>query len=139
MIEVEVKDFTYLQVIYSDDKKNLNNEKDILTHKSSIWEYEHEWRYLKEDTSDNNHVVIGTITKIYFGTPYEKLNNYEDIKDKHKDLQKYHCLKEELVQYCKNNKIKCDDYKFDDPDIKKNKIPYCNKTQNKAFFPKGKD
>ncbi len=116
-IEVRVKNFPDLhKVQYIDHKNDLDTIQDILTHKSTVWSYEKEWRYLKE--SNVNPVNIGKITRIYFGTPYAILENYDEIKNNHKSLSRYLKLKKELELYCKDIDIdididiECEDYAF---------------------------
>jgi len=60
----------------------------------------------------DNKVKIGKITKIYFGTPYEKLLNYQEIKNNHKDLRDYHELKEKLKDFCNKKNIICQDFEL---------------------------
>jgi len=103
------------EVHYNDVITGLDTIKEILTHKSSAWKYEDEWRYLS--TSTENPVPIeeiGKIEKIHFGTPYEHLENDKEILKKHKNLQKYLRLKEELIRVVKeeHNEIKIEDYDF---------------------------
>jgi hypothetical protein len=128
------------EVNYEDSYKGLNTIEEILTHKTKEWKYEHECRYIskddvklkttiekktvercgvKEKTVEKNvtKIKIEKITKIYFGTPYEELGNYGEIKKIHTKLRKYLYLKEELKSFC--NKIKpkitCEDYYFNKP------------------------
>ena len=127
VIEIEVSNWDdledYLKPIkYTKFQEGFDSIEKILTHKLPVWSYESEWRYLKKDMVTNYADSIGKITKIYFGTPYKKLDNYKDIKEKHKNLQKYHCLKSKLIKYCKDyykkkngESIKCVDYEFDKP------------------------
>jgi hypothetical protein len=73
---------------------------------------------LVQDTNtDGITRKIGKITKIYFGAPYEKLTNIDNIKEKHPKLKKYLECKKELKKYLDCEKISYEDYKFD----KKNK------------------
>ena len=110
------------KVEYNNSRDNLNTIEEILTHKSKEWEYEHEFRYLlntqtdiesnaesdiKDRVASNNKVKIGKIIKIHFGTPYENLQNYEEIKERHTKLKKYHELREKLKDFCKKRDIKC--------------------------------
>jgi hypothetical protein len=100
------------RVIYKDNKNDLNTIEEILTHKSLIWEYEDEWRYLSN--SNENPIQIGTIEKIYFGTPYEHLHNYNDIQSKNQNLQEYLKLKKKLIRLInkKYSNIDIIDYSF---------------------------
>jgi hypothetical protein len=101
------------EVNYDDDYKNLNTIEEILTHKTEEWEYEKEFRCLVQDTNtDGITRKIGTITKIHFGTPYEKLEpeNYKEIKKIHTKLRKYLYLKKELEIFCESKNIEFEDY-----------------------------
>lgn len=112
-IEISKEDKKYFKKVeYDDNKKELNTIEDILTNKSKAWSYEKEWRYLKE--TDDNPIKMGKITRIYFGTPYQSLDNYTEIQSIHKNLQKYHNLKKLLKKYCEDNSptIVFEDYLF---------------------------
>jgi len=67
------------KIIYRKNK-NLNTLEKILTHKSKEWKYEDEYRYLSVSHLPDNKVKLGKVLKIYFGTPYKKLLNYQEIK-----------------------------------------------------------
>lgn len=99
------------QVKYANSTDNLNTIEEILTRKSEEWKYEDEFRYLSHDESDDK-VKVGKIVKIYFGTPYEKLTNYNSIKDKHENLKEYLKLKGTLESFCKEKIIGCENYEF---------------------------
>ncbi|MEA1919451.1 MAG: DUF2971 domain-containing protein [Campylobacterota bacterium] len=113
VIEVDVQDFSKIkQVRYSNSTDELNSIEEILTRKSKEWEYENEFRYLSNDNISCS-VKLGTITMIYFGTPYKQLLNYCDIKEKHEGLKRYLELKEKLENFCyENNDVPCKDFKF---------------------------
>ncbi len=111
VIEVEVNNCKNIkEVVYSDKYDALNSIEEILTHKTIEWKYEHEYRYLTKEGDG----VEGEITKIYFGTPYKKLGNYNNIKEKHKKLKEYLEYKQKLEEICKKQrpKITICDYKF---------------------------
>lgn len=115
VIEIEVNN-QYIndikKVVYCDNYDKLDSIEKILTHKSKEWSYEHEFRYLSSNHLGDK-VKIGEIKKIYFGTPYKKLANYEDIKLKHTKLAYYLLLKNELKDELKKiPKIKTCCYKF---------------------------
>ena len=95
-----------------ENSHNLTTLEEILTNKSKEWIYEDEYRYLSTATLVNNKVKIGKICKIYFGTPYERLTNYQDVKNQHKKLKKYLELKEKLKEFCVDKNINCEDFKF---------------------------
>lgn len=108
VIEVEVNNSQYTKkVIYNNKHNELNSIEEILTHKTTSWEYEHEFRYISKN--GNNKVFKDKITKIYFGTPYEQLVNYDSIKEQHKKLKKYLDLKKKLKYIIK---IDYEDFKL---------------------------
>jgi len=98
------------KIIYRKNK-NLNTLDKILTHKTKEWRYEDEYRYLSNSPVDNK-VKIGKIIKIYFGTPYENLLNYEEIKRRHKYLKEYLDFKQNLELFCTKKNIQFEDFKF---------------------------
>ncbi|MDA3837704.1 MAG: DUF2971 domain-containing protein [Candidatus Delongbacteria bacterium] len=115
VIEIDVENCSEIkQVRYNDSSDNLNTIKEILTRKSKEWKYEDEYRYLttKNISQEKAKVKIGKISKIYFGTPYKNLNNYEEIKEKHKSLKKYHKLQKQLRTFGSRNSIVFEDYEF---------------------------
>ncbi len=124
-IELEVKNCKDIEEIYyNNTTSNSDNIKEILTRKSKQWEYEYEFRYIKEHKNINEEkenrnkkIYKNCIKKIYFGTPYKALKNYCDIKEKHTKLKKYLKLKEELEIYIgglrRRRCICCKDYDFD--------------------------
>jgi hypothetical protein len=112
-IEIEVNDCKDIKkVTYNNSYEKLNSIEQILTHKSKEWEYENEFRYIAEN--EDKSKKIGDITKIYFGTPYKKLINYNEIKKSHTKLEEYLKYKQKLKKICKNQKPeKCTcDYEF---------------------------
>ncbi len=113
VIEIEANNCKNIkEVVYSDKYSNLDSIKKILTHKTTEWQYEHEFRYLSIDA--DNKEKIGDITRIYFGTPYERLENYKKIIGEHTKLKEYLECKKELKEELKEQypKIKTYDYKF---------------------------
>lgn len=112
VIEIDVEHSYNIKEINYGDNNNLNTIEEILTNKSKEWIYEDEYRYLSTENLTDNKVKIGNICKIYFGTPYERLSNYKEIKSKHKDLRKYLRLKEKLKRFCGNKNICCEDFQF---------------------------
>ena len=112
VIEIEPENWNdFKQVQYINSKENLKSEIDILTRKSAVWQHESEWRYLKNNVV-GNVVKLGKITKIYFGRPYKKLKNYDNIEKKHEKLRKYLSLKEELKKILRKKHIEWEDYEF---------------------------
>lgn len=112
VIEIDVINSSNIKEVNYDDNNNLNTIEEILTNKSEEWTYEDEYRYLSTDILIDNKVKIGSICKIYFGTPYEKLSNYEDIRMNHDNLKKYLKQKEKLKRFCRNKNIYCEDFQF---------------------------
>jgi hypothetical protein len=112
IIEVDVKDCSKIKQVKYGSNNNLNTIEEILTNKSEVWAHEDEYRYLSTDNLVGNKVKIGEITKIYFGTPYEKLSNYQEIKDNHIALKAYYSFKEDLKVVCNKNNINCEDFEF---------------------------
>lgn len=108
-IEEFMKDITYTSELESFETF-LDT---ILTTKTLAWSYESECRYIN-NRGEDNEVIIGKVTKIYFGTPYEILENYEDILEKNRSLQKYHLYKNELKDYLSSTSICYEDYSFED-------------------------
>ena len=114
VIEVDVSGGKYdqiKQVKYANSTDDLNTTEKILTHKSDEWKYEDEFRYLSKGKTAYK-VNIGEIAGIYFGTPYRKLANYDEIKDKHENLKKYLELKGTLEKFCTEKGIRCQNYEF---------------------------
>ena len=110
-IEVDVDESTVEKISYTNSFENLNTVRDMLTHKSTEWCYEHEYRYLSASLSDTT-IKLGKITKIYFGTPYKGLSNYGEIKTKHEKLNSYMCFQRKLKDHCERRSIRCEDYNF---------------------------
>ncbi|WP_404316973.1 DUF2971 domain-containing protein [Malaciobacter canalis] len=111
-IEINVEDSSNIREINYNTNDNLNTMEKILTNKSKEWVHEDEYRYLSTNNLPNNKVSIGTITKIYFGTPYEALTNYEKIRMKHDKLKEYYKFKDTLKKACITKDILCEDFKF---------------------------
>jgi len=119
-IETTVKNWDDLhKVDYENGNDNLNDIESILTRKSTNWEYEEEWRYLKK--SNEQCIKLGCISKIYFGMPYQHLNNYNAIQKKSNTLKRYLKLKKELEIFCEREGIECVDYDFKKLQILKKK------------------
>jgi len=111
-IEINVEDCSNVKEINYGTNYNLNTMEEILTNKSKEWDYEDEYRYLSINELVNNKVVLGKINKIYFGTPYQALINYEEIKIKHDKLKEYHRFKETLKEACITKGVSCEDFQF---------------------------
>ncbi len=112
-IEIELDNNDDIKHVDYDNSFKPKNTKEILTHKTKIWEYEKEYRYLSEQHK-GNHVKIGRIVKIHFGTPYENLTNSDEIIEKSLALQIYHKLRTELQAFCSEKNIEFCNYDFHD-------------------------
>ena len=85
VIEIEVGEkvkknweVDYVNTIKDFDKLlNGNNVKTLLMTKLSVWQHEAEYRFLV--SSRNNYHRIGEIHTIYFGDPYRKVANRDQI------------------------------------------------------------
>ncbi len=118
VIEVEVDDNckNIEKVVYEEQILNSNcaDIKKILTHKTTEWGYENEFRYIEEGGQEK--INIGKITGICFGKPYEHLKNFPEIKEKHTKLKEYLKYREKLKDFCKCEdipKIECKNYPFE--------------------------
>ena len=107
-IEIEANSSLMKKVHYGKTNRH-SNLIEILTNKSAQWEYEKEWRYL---STNQNKYYKADITKIYFGTPYQHLTNYDEIKTKHHKLQEYLQRSTALREECAKRNIPCDNHKF---------------------------
>lgn len=116
-IEIEVADYTNIQEIdYIDDVREVDDSqapdiKKIITTKLNFWQYENEYRYLKPGKADNYE--IGEIIKVYFGTPYGNIENYEQALKESTTLQDYDCCRKHLKDVCIEKNIDFIDFKLD--------------------------
>lgn len=101
-IEIEVDMNPPFHKVHYGKTNRYNGLVEILTNKSTNWRHEREWRYI---STTQEKYYKADITKIYFGTPYAKLVNYEEIKSKHRTLQKYLRYSDSLRQECDKRKI----------------------------------
>ncbi len=113
-IEVDITDCSNIkEVFYSNNRSDSSDIEKILTRKSKAWKYEHECRCIIKDGRKGAVTrKIGRIAKIYFGTPYEQLENYNEIKKKHTKLKEYRKLKYRLMKCVENRGIDCKDFDF---------------------------
>ena len=110
-IELEVSNCSQIhEVVYNDSTENLNNVKAILTRKSLEWAHEEEFRYLSKN--QKSKVKFGKISKIYFGTPYRALINYDEIEKNHEKLKEYLKQNDRLKAFSKKKRIETEDYGF---------------------------
>jgi len=113
VIEIEVEESKVKAVNYISQKQfknDIDDVKEILSRKWDDWKLEDEFRFLVK--SDNNFHKIGEITKVYFGNPYDGLNNTPVILNKSKDLSKFNELKKELIKVCEAKDILTNDINF---------------------------
>ena len=87
--EIEDKDDSWASVI------------EILTHKSTRWKHEREYRFLKK--TNKNFCKIGQITAIYFGNPYGNASNRSDILKDDNNLVEYDKWKNKLIKIADKN------------------------------------
>ncbi len=108
-IEIEANfensESSFEKVHYGETNRH-GNIREILTNKSSQWSYEKEYRYI---TTSQDKYLKCKITKIYYGAPYKKLENYYEIKEKHHKLKEYLRRVEALKKECTDS-IPCVEY-----------------------------
>jgi len=123
-IEVEVEDYEVKKVNYCEDNFLLNETKNIqpqveriLLDKNQSWIHEDEYRFL--DKLSGNSKFIGKITAVYFGAPYEYLENTEQIQKDRKLFMQYKNFKEKIIKIAKREKIEYFDIKICNGKVKK--------------------
>ncbi len=107
--QANIEEADLYEVNYDGTLSKYDTVKNILVNKSKEWEYEKEVRYLKRTDSK---FYSQKISKIYFGTPFKGLSNYEDVKRNHPKLKEYLNLKNELKEFCNQLNVKCEEYDF---------------------------
>lgn len=118
-IEIEESDNQQDKIVpinYETKKDERGNIIDILTYKRKCWEHENEYRFL--DKEIGNRVKIGKITKVYFGHPYNNVNNQEIIMNNNKKLQKYLWMKKELEEFLDSKDIDFEDVTIEISELK---------------------
>ncbi len=132
-IEICVNHTDVKEVFYKKSKpadwKNRDCIEKILTSKSADWTHEQEFRYIENE--GESKIFKEKITGICFGTPYEGLGNYEDIKENHTKLKKYLRLKESLKKFCKENNP---EIKFGDCDFTNGNCDLKNEMNEKKQY-----
>lgn len=116
-IEIEVEENKVRRIEY--EKKiisidNLPNETaitKILTSKLKTWKHEDEYRFI-ERLEMGQH-KIGTITKVYFGNPYD-VDNRGQILENSQTLRCHECLKRQLLNSVPNTDIEFFDIQIAD-------------------------
>jgi len=108
-VAIEVEYDAFKQINY-DNKETLFDNKDIektvediLLNKKKVWKDEDEYRFLEK--SKENSIKIGKITAIYFGCPYDNLENSEQIQKNRQTFIKYKEFKENIIKIAKRKKI----------------------------------
>ena len=85
-------------------KENLNAEK-VITRKLDTWDYEGEYRYIKKGKEKGSYTTKNTtISKVYFGEPYN-VSNKEDIIEASDKLKEYYRFRDDLKKFCDHEKI----------------------------------
>jgi len=107
-IEVSTDENNFKEVKYGETNR-FSTVEEILTNKGIDWEYEKEVRYL---INTEKKYYKNKITKIYYGTPYEKLTNFSEITKKHRFLNKFHKLSHCLRGECSKKGIEYQAYQF---------------------------
>jgi len=116
-VEIEVREKEVKKIKYVDDipgfkGENLNDEAvKILTTKLSPWGHECEYRFLKK-SYDNQH-KIGNITALYFGDPYEKAHNRNNIVENSKNIRDYLEFKKGILNITKEKELNVYSVKLD--------------------------
>lgn len=103
-IEIEVDESIVKKVKYEDEVPETANVEEILTTKLKYWEHEAEYRFIIESNEDK--CKIGEITRVYFGSPYENLENSDEIISKSKQILEYKKYKEKLKKFLNEKDIK---------------------------------
>ncbi|MCG2698440.1 hypothetical protein L6307_05160 [Candidatus Parcubacteria bacterium] len=123
-IEVDAEYSEIKKVNYCDNSILLNDDdycehavEKILSTKNTAWNREEEYRFL--DKLKNDFKKIGNITAIYFGTPYDNLENSKQIQKDRKIFFKYKIFKEEIIKIAKKKDIKCFDVEVKNGEVKK--------------------
>jgi len=122
-IEIVIDDQLIKKIDYNDsgivfNNGDLENEvKKILLNKNIAWKHEDEYRYLEKQK--DNYSKIGEINAIYFGSPYDNLENSEQIQMERKSFIQYKKYKEKIVKIVGGKNIKCFKVKIENGVVKK--------------------
>lgn len=103
VIELEVDNGIVEEVIYKNKLPKTEDIKKILITKLKYWKHEAEYRFITKNNEDK--CEIGKITKVYFGTPYEKLINSSEIISNSKQILEYKKYKEKLEEFLVEKEI----------------------------------
>ncbi|MFH1369696.1 MAG: hypothetical protein ABII09_00170 [Planctomycetota bacterium] len=75
----------------------------ILTTKLCPWGHECEYRFMKK-SSDNKH-KIGNITALYFGDPYQKAHNRNNIVENSNNIRNYLGFKKSILNITREKNL----------------------------------
>lgn len=107
-IDIEASDeSSFTNVNYTSTNNCYDTIEKILTNKAPEWKYEAELRFISREPSEFLKLEI---SKIYFGTPYQQLVNYDEIKTEHRKLRQYLRRADALREECEKRSISYDDY-----------------------------
>lgn len=125
-VEVETNDYEVKKMNYEslnvlfDNNKNIDTEVEkILLNKNVAWKHEDEYRFL--DKLKNNSAKIEKITAIYFGTPYDYIENSEQVQKDRKSFIQYKYFKEKIIKTVKGKDIKCFNVRIKNDSVKTEK------------------
>lgn len=104
----EVKAITYT----NDPPSAEDDVVKILTTKSKSWKEEEEYRFLVP--SESNYQKIGKISRVYFGNPYDILDNKKEIEAITPFFQEYIKLRDELIKITQAKGVSCYPVKLED-------------------------
>lgn len=109
-IEIDLSEEKLKKIKYSDSAMEFDsssvlddNVEKILLNKNTAWEHEDEYRYLEKQ--NDNYFKVEKINAVYFGTPYENLENSEDILKNRESFNRYKKFKEKIIEIIKIKKI----------------------------------
>jgi len=111
-IEIEVEAGKIKDVKYEETLQSLSGGEgdyavdvnEILRTKLDVWKHEEEFRYITE--RDIGNCRIGTITAVYFGSPYSNVDNAKEIQEQAEPLKVYRRRAKELAKVIEARGIK---------------------------------
>lgn len=89
----------------SSNTSNSDEIIEIITTKLKFWENENEYRYIIEENTSKDVYYDVHIKRIIIGCPYRNTANYNRITENSTDLTDYHKCRNELEEFCTENKI----------------------------------
>lgn len=125
VLEVEIEEnYEFSKIVYDDNWPKLSNDyfdeiRKVLLHKNKLWKHEDEYRFLKqiEIKNNDNNLNIGKIKAIYFGGPYSKLININQIVKDTKHFDNYFIYKPQIIKISQEKGIKCFSIKIGEKEI----------------------